>query len=369
MKRILFLLYFFVFSQSVFATVYYVDVTTGSDSDDGLSEGDAWQTIGKAMDTIAAGDFVWVKGSASYTTEHEAGAIGAIKTVGTASNPIVFEGYSSTTGDGTIGTATLDTGSALTNCINSALGSVETFYTFRNFRFTGATGAGVDLVSEDDTIWTRCRFDNNGAQGLIADDRTHAIFCQADLNSGTGFSLDAFAKFVNCASFGNSGAGINVSSFSQIFGCLSYENSDDQINIADFCSVINCTVDGDNSTQFGIDSAAAPCIVINSIIFDCSTGIDGSGGANAQISLANLFFSNTTDVNNWPALGSTDVTADPLFDSALPYRLQSGSPALAAGLDSGALTTSTLSYIDIGAIQREAASGTATTIRARRHGH
>ena len=47
-------------------TTYYVDVTTGLDTDTGLSEALAWQTLGYAANQVAAGDLVYVKNTASY---------------------------------------------------------------------------------------------------------------------------------------------------------------------------------------------------------------------------------------------------------------------------------------------------------------
>lgn len=71
-------------------------MAVGDDANVGTSEGsgNAWKTIDKAMNTVAAGDKVWVKASANYTE------LVTIDTVGSIAAPIVFEGYTSTTGDG-----------------------------------------------------------------------------------------------------------------------------------------------------------------------------------------------------------------------------------------------------------------------------
>ena len=74
---------------------YYVDTAVGDDANAGTSEGagNAWATIDKAMNTVAAGDKVWVKASGTYDEN------GNIDTAGSLLSPIEFEGYSSTTGD------------------------------------------------------------------------------------------------------------------------------------------------------------------------------------------------------------------------------------------------------------------------------
>ena len=73
-------------------TIYYVDVTTGSDGDDGLSEGNAFQTLEKAANTHATDDTIYAKSSASYVVEDTTGggtnSIMQIQTVGTYDGPV-----------------------------------------------------------------------------------------------------------------------------------------------------------------------------------------------------------------------------------------------------------------------------------------
>jgi len=108
-------------------TTFFVSDATGNDADDGLSEANAFLTIDKAMNTVAAGDKVFVKGDGTYSED------AVIDTVGTKTTPIVFEGYTTTTGDN--GKATM---SATTNCISTALGAI--FYLFLNFKFEDGSG-------------------------------------------------------------------------------------------------------------------------------------------------------------------------------------------------------------------------------------
>ena len=46
---------------------YFVSAATGNDADTGLTEALAWLTIDKAMNTVVAGDKVWVKADGNYT--------------------------------------------------------------------------------------------------------------------------------------------------------------------------------------------------------------------------------------------------------------------------------------------------------------
>lgn len=77
-------------------TDYYVRIT-GDDTDDGLSAGAAWATIAHAMDTISAGDTVYI-GAGTHT--HTDSARADFK--GTNGNPKIFQGdpYGEFCGDG-----------------------------------------------------------------------------------------------------------------------------------------------------------------------------------------------------------------------------------------------------------------------------
>ena len=78
---------------SLSGNVYYVDRSSGSDSNSGTSEGQAWRTIQEAFNSAKSGDKVWIK-AGNYGNEN-------IRTqrAGSASNPIVFEGYKNSIGD------------------------------------------------------------------------------------------------------------------------------------------------------------------------------------------------------------------------------------------------------------------------------
>ena len=87
--------------QIAHGIIYYVDVTSGADGDSGLTEALAFQTLAKAADMIDDGDYVFVKASASYIVQDGAtGAVMEIDDAGTTSALMIFEGYSTTPGDG-----------------------------------------------------------------------------------------------------------------------------------------------------------------------------------------------------------------------------------------------------------------------------
>ena len=172
-------------------------------------------------------------------------------------------------------------------------------------------------------------------------------------NTDYGILADIGGKFYNCQAFSNGDEGFIGNSSAVFLNCLAYFNGGYQIKDTVIGSTViaNCTVDGGNIAE-GIYLAGDVEAVVNTIIYNCTTGIIGSVSYSDStiISRNNLFFSNTADRTNWPS-DVNDVTADPLFTAeGSDYTLQDGSPALAAGTDAGDLGAG--SGIDIGALQQ-----------------
>ena len=88
-------------------TEYYVAPSSGNDTTgNGLTDGTAWATVQKALDTITAGaggDRINVKND-SGTDDVLASAL-TLATYGAPTNaaPLVIQGYTTTAGDGGIG--------------------------------------------------------------------------------------------------------------------------------------------------------------------------------------------------------------------------------------------------------------------------
>lgn len=94
-------------------TAYYCNASTGDDTNDGLSEGNAFKSPGKAAATATStGDKIWLKNAADYvltssTPNADEGPVSLA-----TDKEIHIEGYSTTIGDG--GLAVIDAG-AITN--------------------------------------------------------------------------------------------------------------------------------------------------------------------------------------------------------------------------------------------------------------
>lgn len=327
---------------------YYVSTATGLDTDSGLTEALAWKTVDKAMNTVAAGDKVWVKADGNYNEKP------SVNTVGTSATPIVFEGYTSTPGDG--GRATVDGQSSRNSCLVDSVGAgTDTFYVFKNFRFTGSTGANVTLGGDFYTF-KNCKFDTGASTGLVCG-ATACEVCEFTSNGGTGaiFNNAVGGLFVGCTFYSNGADGIRVDGGPlMVFGCIFYDNAGSaiDINVSNILvAIVNCTIDGNakNSDDGVLVSNQDHNLgYINSVFYDCAVGIHQLSASRGDrvISRNNLVNGNTTAYTN-AATFTGEVTAAPGFvDEAAgaDYHPDTDSPLIGAGFDGGA-------SMDIGAVQ------------------
>ncbi len=335
---------------------YFVDNANGNDGSDGLSEGNAWATIDKAMNTVAAGDKVWVQGGTDYTET------ATIDTVGAGNNWIVFEGYTTSTGDG--GSFTIDGGSTRANGITSVL-TPTTHYRFENMILENHTGNGFNTTSSDVLVFVNCEANSNGARGFELNNCSVFVSCKANSNTTDGFGGDISCTFINCEAFSNTQNGFEVDVGGIIlYNCIAFSNALSGIsgkgNAFTVAVMFNCTVDGDSKDSdngWASSSGQLPVCLVNNILYDCTDGIDGNANGDdaSRIGFNNLVNSNTNAHNNWGPTGD-DVTGAPAFtdEGANDYTLGSGSAAIDAGSDHSGTSSPSM---DIGAHQKAGAAG------------
>jgi hypothetical protein len=339
---------------------YFVDGAAGNDGNAGTSAGagNAWATINKAATTMVAGDKTWVKASANY---HETVTMSG---VGSVSQNITYEGYTSTTGDG--GIATIDGQNVRASGIFDATVGNDIYYLFKNFNIVNHTVNGVEISSRFVT-WKDCRFNNN-ANGFWlnqkngTDSAALQSFEQCQFNDNTAYGFKGGnnsdrALFVGCNFFRNGIDGVLTSTAMFIY-CTLYDNADRQIIYVagDLMCVINCTIDGKDSDNFGIDFGSNANIIatlVNTIIVNCASGFVAPSNIGERMSSRNNCFYNNT--NNYVSGGIThshEILTNPkFFDiSSLDYRLGAGSPCIGAGYDGASLSGLTTGC-DIGAYQ------------------
>lgn len=337
---------------------YYVSDATGNDADDGLSEGNAWATIDKAMNTVAAGDTVYVKADGVYLDT------ATIDTVGTTSATITFEGYTTTPGDS--GQATIDVEGSFANCLNDTLASVAVYHAFKNFIFTRGALITVDL-SVEDIIFKNCEFNNSAGDGCNCGNRTFFENCLFDSNGGAGIDGTNAVFAIGCRFTNNTTEGAEIGAGTFMFDCTFSGNGADAIECLGgngaFVIILGCTIDGTGKiTNTGIDLGSSfwkRALVVNNIIYDCTEGIDCASQGTFFISRNNLLNNNTTDYpgSRFQTFEGEVVSAPQFEDEAGgDYSLGSSSPALDAGYD-GYLLNGSTQRADIGAIESTVAGG------------
>lgn len=335
-----------------------VDVTPspGAASTQSWSIGGSWQTMDRAANVTSAGDKVWVKDATYAETV-------TLDNAGTSESPIVWEGYTTTPGDG--GKVTIDGDSTRSTCLSDSLGANLRVHTvFKNFIFTGATAYGV----QSDQVHLHfydCEFSNNGGSGANVRG-CNFLRCAFSSNGDQGAFVSgantAWAFFHGCTFYGNATRGLQADECVILFCCRFFSNGSAAIDgagnsdVNGLLCVLNCTIDGDNedSTE-GIktDPLFDPVtVVMNTIIYDCGVGVSSNFDGENKLSLHNLLNSNTTDYSGYGTLEG-EVTDAPDFqdEASQNYQLNTTSPAIDTGIDAG------LGRMDIGAFQTVAASG------------
>jgi len=333
---------------------YYTDGLNGSDLNTGLSEVQAFATIQKGCDTASAGDTLYVEATQSYTEE-----VTAANTGDGTSGRFMVEGYSSTPGDG--GQITIDGQSTRTQCLIAS----GHYQVFKNIRFTGATGDGVN-GSGLYTVFENCRADNNGAHGF---DMNYLICrdCQADANTFYGWD-SGIMLLARCKAFDNGRDQFRVTTGGTYIDCLAYglANSSswggfDGTGTGFLVSLQGCVVDGEggaSSTAYKFQGATVPgCTLTNCIAFDCNEGYVAMTPTAERAGIARdacAACSCTTDSTNWAESndfvtiagdpftdsGSRDYTLDPVNGALLIGAAYDGSGVPVPGFDIGAFQTS-----------------------------
>jgi len=316
------------------ADTYYVSAATGDDGDNGLSEENAFATIQQALDTVAAGDIVHIKGDGEYNE------ILRPSTVGTIHNPIQLQGYTTTPRDG--GMAQVD-GNGKNLASGLACGGGNWYYVWTNIRFTDFSDRGVDSALANHLMFRYCEFDNNGGWGAAVKDSVLFVGCHSHDNVGLGIYGDGACVIVGCLCRDNGNNGIQLQGVDNIvLNCTLAGNGyiGIHLNYGENCIVGN-TIWGDNKkTNYGIACIGTSSydVLMNNIITECGEGIHTDWGTTPGWKtklgvLHNCLYGNTTDY----VYADTDIgeiTSDPKFKDASggDFTLAADSPALNVGV-------------------------------------
>lgn len=319
-------------------TLKTVDVTPSPNS---ITSGVTW-VIGGAFNTLAragrvalAGDRIYAKASASYLETIAAPNIH----VGTSVLPIIWEGYTTTIGDG--GRVTINGEGTRTTAMTQPGG--VSYITMRNFRSTNHTNKGWACGVAVYPIFENCEADNNAGGGFDFDESCVCVLCYSHNNTGNGFLSNAWSSYVGCVANNNTINGFSTLDSTSVIGCVSVGNASYGIKCdmsnGRIATVVNCTVDGSGlATAVGIGfigGTVIAAVCINNIVYDCVTGItSGTDRKNRFTSRNNVLYNNTSNYGaNWTTQFG-EILTNPLFvnEAIGDYNLGAGSPAIDAGL-------------------------------------
>jgi hypothetical protein len=335
---------------------YYVDGAVGNDSNAGTSEGagNAWATIGKAIIApIAPGDRLFIKASASYAEDNDFST-----TSGTATSPIVLEGYTTTVGDG--GRATIP-GNGGSRTLRTGA-----FYSVRNLVVTkdNSGGSSAGILLEGTSIAENCEVDGLSTSGRGFENAvgTYHVGCYAHDCNTAGFRFFGIGGAFSCVTDTCSvGFANNVGTLGYFYCIAINSNSTGfQMNSnGDNEPMINCTVDGEDlgGTGYVNGTSGGVSKVINCVATRCNVGMQGSASSATERTLSsnNCLFGNTSDYSGGQVAAPNEITTDPTFvdQDSNDYGPDTGSPLIFGGLDMTAATwfAMTGDPIDVGALQ------------------
>lgn len=318
-------------------TEYYVDGDVGDDANAGTSagSGNAWETLTHAAGQVAAGDKVWVKASADYTELLTLEASGSIL------SPIVWEGYTTTPGDG--GQATID--GENTRAANVQLDGYD-FNHFKNFILTGAQDFCVliDTAHSSNSLWRNIRFtDGSGSPASVFGVTSgysrilyhvlENIIIENMTAQGIAGLREDQVRIYDSIVRDNGGNGIELRTYSgghAIERCLIHDNGGWGIRgddaAVDQVSIRFNTIDG--NADGGIDTRPQrrrSWTIMYNLITNHSgagdIGLQSAGTTSGDVVFlvdGNFYWNNTTHKSGTFMDGDNDVTltADPYTDSA-----------------------------------------------------
>ncbi len=328
---------------------YYVKATPSGDELGG-NEANAMSIVA-AADAVIAGDTVYVKADGVYEIEDGVNdCVLLLSTTGTVGAPILWQGYAATINDGGIAQINADpAGDQFANCFKAFDGNIL-YQVFKNFEVKGASSNGISLAGADYWVLKNCNIHNNGGDGFSGDNGCMFENCTFNNNSGDGVQGDQALIAISCLFYTNTLWGI-ISQAGTYYNCAGYANGSGSYQFDSIASnipscVLGCTIDGENvdpGINF-IGSGSVLTIVVNSIIYDTTLGIDTDENiGELAIARNNLYNNNATDVNAFLAVSAGngignrgDVTGAPAFtdEGGDDYTLGGASPALNAALDS-----------------------------------
>jgi hypothetical protein len=361
------------------ATLWYVS-NSGSDSNTGASQVQAYATVGKALSSAASGDTIAVQ-TGTYTIT---------ATLNITQANLLIQGYGTTPGDN--GTAPLITTATNSTVIFNTGSTNSGTQTFQNLSLSNTAGTSASCIwqlsahgTTQAWVFVNCTF--NGFSVAI------------DSSDGTPDDV-AFISIINCliensTSVGLAWGGNNFGALC-IFGST-FKNNARHLNIGnDIPVTITQTIFAGSTSSFGLNMDSNDATVFDSCTFfgnvNSSATVGFTSGNTFFALTNNIFYGNTgpglavisptgnglirglasscnnafggnTGGNGWPgSTGDVALTANPFTNSSSgDFSLNStsggGAACKGAGFPGAFPGGTSTGHIDIGAVQSSSGGG------------
>lgn len=353
---------------------YYVRATNGNDSNDGLSHANAWKTIDHALDTSGGGitrdsgdgDRINVNDEADVVLSAALDIDGSGQYGNpTITAPLIFQGYTSTAGDGGIGG--ISGGGSVSIISDTVVDAVI----FHDMHLHNCGSAAILDLDNDCTIFN-CELNNTSGDGARFDDKLAVIDCYfhdiggAGVGGWAGHIVNNFFK--NGTKSFTKAIDHHISdNLSIVNNIVSIGGASDGISYRNDSFVSHNTVYSNGGTGDGIVSASTgtnSVWVVNNLVVGFSgtggVGIRTPSGGVLMIYGHNKFYDNETDdvtgvifnnLGNNTALGASPFTDPSSDDFTVDATVKAGAyPTSFKG-------ASTNQFLDVGAAQRQEAGG------------
>jgi len=333
---------------------YYV-TTSGSDSNNGLSEVAAFASLGKACATATtSGDRIYVKSGTYTLTSTTNNANGGRFTIPLG---VRVEGYGTTPGDeGTMPVISAGSLTSFTMCTMTASFNVRPPM-LRNVELNGNSQSSVVGLSASGnyTFGVSKSIFRNCTTGVSGAKEQTCLFDCAAIACGVGFSniyqaIGSVAR--SCTSYGFSGvknAAFCVASGNGNSGFYSLSTIGS--------SFLNCVAHGNTNYGFEVSydiGIMANCVATSNSLYGYSIGANNAG----MPMINNANWNNTSGGYRFTAayeFGRINLSADPYTDAAagdFTINNNAGGGVLlrSAGFP-GSITGGSIGYLDVGAYQ------------------
>lgn len=304
-------------------TEFYVDFENGTNAPRTCTDTttDECKTIQYALDTVTAaagGSRINIENDGAAMTQTLSASVDFDTNTGTADNPIIVQGYSSTPGDGV--RALIDGNSAAVNCFNGD--DAADFIIFKDLELKGSTGDAFETGGSDNCAIENVKITNSGAKGIdlgAADGGWLFMNLEITLTSADAFDVNSSTNLLAYSYIHDiTGRGINIDANAMILGNIVDTTSDHNVFLNSepirFIgnTFYNATGAGDDNIS-DTGGIRERLILINNIL-NTSNGDSLVIAAGSNIW---FYFGNVIETKSGTIfLESLESTADPQFDGA-----------------------------------------------------